>query len=92
MSYTDNVADFLESVGAFYESVPPSAHGDLQMLVGDLMEKVSSRGSSPQRSDPGSNGSPISSRPDSPDSDSEAEEFIDSMEVCGTHLIFNFIV
>jgi hypothetical protein len=47
MSYNENVEEFLGSLGSFYEAVPQE---DLQMAVGDIIEKVSSRGSSPAHS------------------------------------------
>ncbi|XP_067004062.2 acyl-CoA-binding domain-containing protein 5 isoform X2 [Anabrus simplex] len=58
MSYTDNVASFLGSLGSFYDSVPPE---DLELLVGPIIERM--------RSQPGSplNGSPFASREASPD-------------------------
>nr|CAD7440667.1 unnamed protein product [Timema bartmani] len=57
MSYTENVADFLGSLGSFYNSVPME---DLELLVGNVIERV--------RSQPGSplNGSPLCSREASP--------------------------
>ncbi|XP_015116621.1 acyl-CoA-binding domain-containing protein 5 [Diachasma alloeum] len=57
MSYTDNVATFLGSLDAFYESVPAE---DLELLVGPVIERI--------RSQPGSplSGSPLGSRETSP--------------------------
>ncbi|XP_011301720.1 acyl-CoA-binding domain-containing protein 4 [Fopius arisanus] len=57
MSYTDNVATFLGSLDAFYESVPAE---DLELLVGPVIERM--------RSQPGSplSGSPLGSRETSP--------------------------
>lgn len=57
MSYTDNVANFLGSLGSFYDSVPVE---DLELLVGNVIERM--------RSQPGSplSGSPFASREASP--------------------------
>ncbi|KDR11486.1 Acyl-CoA-binding domain-containing protein 5 [Zootermopsis nevadensis] len=57
MSYTDNVATFLGSLGSFYDSVPVE---DLELLVGNVIERI--------RSQPGSplGGSPLVSRESSP--------------------------
>ncbi|PSN41072.1 hypothetical protein C0J52_10614 [Blattella germanica] len=57
MSYTDNVATFLGSLGSFYDNVPPE---DLELLIGNVIERV--------RSQPGSplSGSPFASREASP--------------------------
>ncbi|XP_049955011.1 acyl-CoA-binding domain-containing protein 5 isoform X1 [Schistocerca serialis cubense] len=57
MSYTDNVANFLGSLGSFYDSVPVE---DLELLVGNVIERI--------RSQPGSplSGSPFASREASP--------------------------
>ncbi|PNF29158.1 hypothetical protein B7P43_G11862 [Cryptotermes secundus] len=57
MSYTDNVANFLGSLGSFYDAVPVE---DLELLVGNVLERV--------RSQPGSplSGSPLASREASP--------------------------
>lgn len=53
MSYTDNVANFVGSLEAFYESVPAE---DLELLVGPVLERL--------RSQPGSplSGSPIGNK------------------------------
>jgi hypothetical protein len=74
MSYTDNVANFLESLGSFYETVPQE---DLNLLVGNIMQRVGSREASPQRAEPltATNGTHLT------DSDSETDEFIDTVEV-----------
>ncbi|XP_069703645.1 acyl-CoA-binding domain-containing protein 4 isoform X1 [Periplaneta americana] len=57
MSYTDNVATFLGSLGSFYDAVPVE---DLELLVGNVIERI--------RSQPGSplSGSPFASREASP--------------------------
>lgn len=57
MSYTDNVANFLGSLGSFYDTIPVE---DLELLVGNVIERV--------RSQPGSplNNSPLASREASP--------------------------
>jgi len=57
MSYTDNVAMFLNSLDNFYENVPVE---DLEMLVGPVIEKIRSRPNSPL------SGSPLASRDTSP--------------------------
>lgn len=82
MSYTDNVANFLGSLGSFYETVPKE---DLEMLVGNIIQKVSSREASPQRSDLDQLEVKVNGlKPTPVDTDSEAddeEEFIDTVEV-----------
>lgn len=57
MSYTDNVATFLNSLDNFYENVPAA---DLELLVGPIIEKIRSRPGSPL------SGSPLASRDTSP--------------------------
>lgn len=73
MSYTDNVANFLESLGSFYETVPQE---DLHMLVGNIIERVGSREASPQRAEPVA----VTNGTHSTESDSETDEFIDTVE------------
>ncbi|KAK1124387.1 hypothetical protein K0M31_006751 [Melipona bicolor] len=57
MSYTDKVANFLDSLDSFCESVPPE---DLELLLGPVLERM--------RSQPGMplSGSPLASRETSP--------------------------
>lgn len=57
MSYTDNVANFLGSLGSFYDAVPVE---DLELLVGNVIERVRSQPGSPLRN------SPLTSREASP--------------------------
>jgi len=57
MSYTDNVANFLGSLGSFYDAVPVE---DLELLVGNVIERVRSQPGSPLRN------SPLASREASP--------------------------
>lgn len=49
MSYTENVASFLNSLDGFYENVPPE---DLELLVGPIIEKMRSRPNSPLSGSP----------------------------------------
>jgi len=49
MSYTDNVANFLGSLGSFYDAVPVE---DLELLVGNVIERVRSQPGSPLRNSP----------------------------------------
>jgi hypothetical protein len=49
MSYTDNVANFLGSLGSFYDAVPVE---DLELLVGNVLERVRSQPGSPLSSSP----------------------------------------
>ncbi|GLH00116.1 Uncharacterized protein GBIM_06572 [Gryllus bimaculatus] len=44
MSYTDNVASFLGSLGSFYDHVPAE---DLELLVGPVIERLRSQPGSP---------------------------------------------
>jgi len=81
MSYNENVAEFLGSLGSFYEAVPQE---DLQMAVGDIIEKVSSRGSSPAHSTASpSRQQNLSQTPVVDEEDDEDDDFKDS-------LVFNF--
>ncbi|XP_046682082.1 acyl-CoA-binding domain-containing protein 4 [Homalodisca vitripennis] len=57
MSYTDNVANFLNSLDDFYENVPVE---DLEMLMGPIIQQIRSRPNSPL------SGSPLASRDTSP--------------------------
>uniref|UniRef100_A0A1B6LS07 ACB domain-containing protein n=1 Tax=Graphocephala atropunctata TaxID=36148 RepID=A0A1B6LS07_9HEMI len=57
MSYTDNVASFLNSLDDFYDNVPAE---DLEMLVGPIIDQIKSRPNSPL------SGSPLASRDTSP--------------------------
>lgn len=49
MSYTDNVANFLGSLGSFYDAVPVE---DLELLVGNVIERVRSQPGSPLSNSP----------------------------------------
>jgi hypothetical protein len=49
MSYTDNVATFLCSLGSFYDSVPVE---DLELLVGNVIERIRSQPGSPLSASP----------------------------------------
>ncbi|XP_033225229.1 acyl-CoA-binding domain-containing protein 4 [Belonocnema kinseyi] len=71
MSYTDNVANFLGSLDAFYESVPAD---DLELLVGPVLERM--------RSQPGSplSGSPLGSRETSPNRVRTSRHITSSLE------------
>lgn len=40
MFYTDNVANFLDSLDSFCESVPPK---DLELLLGPVLERMRSQ-------------------------------------------------
>ncbi|KAG7209701.1 hypothetical protein KM043_011340 [Ampulex compressa] len=57
MSYTDNVATFLNSLDTFYESVPAA---DLELLIGPVLDRMRSQPGSPLSS------SPLASRETSP--------------------------
>lgn len=49
MSYTDNVATFLNSLDSFYENVPAE---DLELLIGPIIDRVRSRPDSPLSGSP----------------------------------------
>jgi hypothetical protein len=49
MSYTDNVANFLGSLGSFYDTIPVE---DLELLVGNVIERVRSQPGSPLNNSP----------------------------------------
>ncbi|XP_017884569.1 acyl-CoA-binding domain-containing protein 5 [Ceratina calcarata] len=57
MSYTDKVANFLDSLDSFCESVPPE---DLELLLGPVLERMRSQPDMPL------SGSPLASRETSP--------------------------
>ncbi|XP_063237531.1 acyl-CoA-binding domain-containing protein 4 isoform X2 [Bacillus rossius redtenbacheri] len=94
MSYTDNVADFLGSLGSFYDHVPMQ---DLELLIGNVIERVRSQPGSPVCSrdtspvrrafssldvSPASSysASPLPPAPGPDEEDEEDEEFIDTVE------------
>lgn len=99
MSYNENVGQFLESLGSFYETVPQE---DLQILVGNIINDVpkpvgmdntpfripvpkallSSLEASPASSfEEKTSYSPV---PMATESDSDGDEFIDTIEVIST--------
>ena len=49
MSYTENVANFLGSLGSFYDNVPVE---DLELLIGNVIERVRSQPGSPLSGSP----------------------------------------
>jgi len=87
MSYTDNVADFLEAPTTALEALNMS---DLELVAGDVIERVrsqpnspiASREASPQRYRTSSiETSPATSPSPPDDSDRSDDEYIDSVEV-----------
>ncbi|XP_059471572.1 acyl-CoA-binding domain-containing protein 5 [Neocloeon triangulifer] len=77
MSYNENVAEFLGSLGSFYEAVPQE---DLQLAVGDIIERVSSRDTSPTHSTKSPSKYNLSQAPEPVDDDEdEYDDFKDSL-------------
>lgn len=87
MSYNENVAEFLGSLGSFYEAVPQE---DLQMAVGDIIERVSSRGSSPAHSTTSPSRQQNLSQAVAEEDDDE-EEFKDSLVLSRSKMLFKLL-
>ncbi|CAB3383735.1 Hypothetical predicted protein [Cloeon dipterum] len=88
MSYNENVAEFLGSLGSFYEAVPQE---DLQLAVGDIIERVSSRASSPVHSLPSKQSLSQAMDKEEEDDEDEYEDFKDSLVELRQEDVENFV-